>query len=443
MRPAQLAVLSVLIGLAPSAASQTNLQQARNILERLAAGQFEAARQDFDATLQAALPVERLAQVWQSLTTAYGSLQGIGEPPGSAAATDASQVILTCRFERATLEAIFQFRNGKIAGLLFRPAAESSPWRAPSYADPGRFQETPVQITTGRWQLPGTLTLPRGQGPFAAVVLVHGSGPQDADETIEAVKPFRDLAWGLASRGIAVLRYVKRTRQYGAASSDDFTHFTVVDETVADAHSALALLAGRAEIDPRRIFLLGHSLGATLAPRIAASAPHRPAGLILLAGAVTPVEQLALAQVQHLAQTGKIPPEAAARQLEALRKAVALIESPQLEPGMVVNFLGAPTPASYWLDLRSYHPAEVLAQLRVPTLILQAGADEQVPMHELELWRQALAGRPQVRFQVFPGLNHLFVPVDPSPAAEAGHVARAVIETIAQWIAHPVGEGQP
>src|SRR5262249_54923175 len=123
-----------------------------------------------------------------------------------------SVVIAPCRFARAKLAVKVVFDgSGKVAGLFFLPAEAVAPWQPPPYASPDRFVERAVSVGTAP-ALPGMLTLPKGTGPFPAVVLVHGSGPNDADESIGGAKPFKDLAWGLASQGVAVLRYVKRTR---------------------------------------------------------------------------------------------------------------------------------------------------------------------------------------------------------------------------------------
>ena len=121
-------------------------------------------------------------------------------------------VILGCQFEKTALNVILAFdAENKIAGLRFTPRAAAGPERA----DPptsSRFKEESVTVGAGEWALPGTLSMP--VGPIAAaIVLVHGSGPNDRDETLGPNKPFRDLAWGLADRGIAVLRYEKRTRR--------------------------------------------------------------------------------------------------------------------------------------------------------------------------------------------------------------------------------------
>src|SRR6201999_1634611 len=126
------------------------------------------------------------------------------------------------------------------------------------------------EVTVGddQWKLGGTIVEPVGKGPFPAVVLVHGPGPDDRDETIYSNHIFRDLAEGLASQGIAVLRYDKRTKVYGEKMSE--LDFTIQDETVDDAVKAVALLRQQPEIDPARVFVLGHSLGGYASPRIAA-----------------------------------------------------------------------------------------------------------------------------------------------------------------------------
>src|SRR2546425_10392277 len=112
------------------------------------------------------------------------------------------------------------------------------PWTRPAYSKPDAFRESEVTVGADQWKLPGTLTVPTGSGPFTGIVLVHGSGPNDRDETIAATKVFKDLAEGLASRGVAVLRYEKRTRQYGARVAS-MQGLTVDDETVTDAARAL------------------------------------------------------------------------------------------------------------------------------------------------------------------------------------------------------------
>ncbi len=428
------------LGAAGQAPYKMSVEAARSVIEELASHDFAKVAARFDDRMRAALPAEKLAAVWTSLEAQVGKFQQVRGVVVSG--RPMTTVTLVCHFERADLDALITFdQSGRVAGLFFRPS-ETATWKPPAYAQPENFVEAPVTVTTGQWHLPGTLTLPKGTGPFPAVILVQGSGPQDADETIGPNKPFKDLAWGLANRGIAVLRYTKRTKEYGAASIANPATFTVNDETVDDARSAVALAAHWPQIDPHRIFLLGHSLGATMAPRIAAGDPS-VAGLILMAGAVTPMEQLALQQIRTIDARENVPEQTEQKQVATVEAAVKQIESPSLKPGTTINFLGAPTPSSYWLDLRNYHPARAAAELRIPMLFLQGGRDYQVPPTEMELWKKALAGHKNVTFELFPPLNHLFEagtgPSTPGEYMKPGHVDEKVIEAIAAWVRSTAG----
>ena len=163
-------------------------------------------------------------------------------------------------------------------------SAADIPADLPDYIDPEAFEERAIVLNEGTdWELPGTLTLPVGKGPFPAVVLVHGSGPNDRDETIGPNKPFRDLAWGLATQGVAALRYDKRSKVH-AGKMAALESMTVDDEVIADAVAAVRLLRQTDEVDPDRVFVIGHSLGGHLAPRVAAEADG-VAGVVILSGA--------------------------------------------------------------------------------------------------------------------------------------------------------------
>jgi len=414
---------------------------AKSLTQQLAARQFDPIVAHFDETMTAAMPAAKLAQFWDGLVGQVGVFQSIAGT--RVQAVQGYQVVLvTSRFEKATLNVKWVFdAKGRVAGFFVVPVEADAPWTAPGYAKTASFHEEQATVGNAPWQLPGTLTLPKGTGPFPAVVLVQGSGPHDQDETIGPNKPFKDLAWGLASRGIAVLRYDKRTLKYGKEMVAQGAGLTVKEETVDDARSAVALLAKRPEIDGRRIFVLGHSLGGMLAPRIAQGDPQ-VAGLVILAGTTRPFEQVAVEQIKYIAGLeGKISPEAQ-KQIDAAEQAVKEIESPTLTADAKVSFLGTTIPGSYFLDLRSYHPAELAAKLEMPLLILRGERDYQVTGEDLDGWKKTLAGRQDVTFKVYPGLYHLFMPSSspgtglgtPADYQKPGHVAEPVIEDIASWI---------
>ena len=250
--------------------SSATTAAAQKVIHQLVAGEFAKVEAQYDQRMAEALPPGKLGESWPGLIQQEGAFESItGTQTIRVQGIDV--VKLVCKFANATLDATVAFdADGKIAGLSFRPHQESeTPWNAPAYAKPDSFTEQPLTLVNGKFELPGTLTLPKGDGPFPAVVLVHGSGPHDQDETIGPNKGFRDLAYGLAAHGIAVFRYTKRTEKYGEKSSDDPAKLTVDDEVVSDARAAVALVAQQPKINPKQVFLLGHSLGAYLAPRIA------------------------------------------------------------------------------------------------------------------------------------------------------------------------------
>jgi uncharacterized protein len=414
---------------------------AKNLTQQLAARQFDLIVTHFDETMTSAMPSAKLAEFWDGLIGQVGTFQSIAgtrvQPVQGYQA-----VLVTSKFGKATLNLRWVFDSkGRVAGINIVPAEPAAPWTPPDYAKAGGFHEQPITVGRAPWQLPGTLTLPNGSGPFAAVVLVHGSGPNDQDETLFSNKPFKDLAWGLASRNIAVLRYNKRTLQYGKEIAAQLSGFTVNEETVDDARSAVALLSKQPEIDPRRIFVLGHSEGGMLAPRIA-QGDAQVAGLVILAGNTRPLEQMIVEQIKYLAGLdGKITPEAQ-KQIDAAEQLARECESPTLTADAKLNLLGSTIPGSYFLDLRSYHPAEVAAQLKIPMLILRGERDYQVTSEDFDGWKQALAGKPEVTLKVYPGLFHLFMPSSspgtglgrPADYQKPSHVVEPVIEDIASWI---------
>ena len=397
-----------------------------------------------DGTMRAAAPAAKLGQLWQAFVTQYGAFRGIGtvtttaQPPYTIATVQTS-------FANATLALTVAITAaGQVGGLhvgAVLPASSPASSEAPaSYVRPGSFTETAVTVGSAPWVLPGTLSMPNGAGPFPGVVLVAGSGPEDRDETIGPNKPLRDLAWGLASDGIAVLRYDKRTFVYAAAMAAQEATITVRQETTDDAVAAVGLLRATTKVDPTRVFLVGHSLGGYLAPRIASQAPGQLRGLVMLEANSTPLPQLILAQATYLAGLQGSPiPSSIDQQLATLRSQVALAESPALSPSTPASELPLGVPASYWLDLRTYDPLATAAGLRLPMFFSQGGRDYQVPPAELSGWQHALAGQTDVTFRVYPTLDHLlFAGTGPSTPAEytepGQHVAPGLVADVAAWI---------
>ncbi|WP_218080484.1 alpha/beta hydrolase [Anthocerotibacter panamensis] len=408
------------------------------LVNSLAKEDFVAATANFDSAMSTALPAPKLQAIWQSLLAQAGSFkQQIGLRSEKTATYNT--IYVTCEFERVTLDAkVVLDANQRVTGLFFVPSPPpptALSYSPPDYGPVDRVTEREVVIGSGDWALPGTLTLPRSRGPFPAVVLVHGSGPNDRDESIGPNKPFRDLALGLASRRIAVLRYEKRTKEHAAKLRSLKDTITIKEETLDDALAAVALLRKSPKIASGQIYILGHSLGGTLAPRLGQLEPTVK-GLIILAGSSRPLEDLILEQTAYLSQADSTP--AAEQRLTQLKQQIARVKDPSLSQAVPAAELPLGVPAAYWLALRGYSPPAVASALKQPMLILQGDRDYQVTLKDFQLWQQALSVRSNVTFKRYPTLNHLFMSGSgkslPTEYQTPGHVDLQVLEDIATWI---------
>jgi uncharacterized protein len=419
--------------------------KARAFLEAMAKGDFQGAVRDFDATMLKVFGPDKIEAMWaKQLPAQLGAFKQQG-PARREELQGYEIVLITCSFEKALIDARVVFdKAGKIAGLNFVPTAPPAKYEPPAYADPAKFEETEVTVGTGEWALPGTLTMPKGAGPFPGLVLVHGSGPNDRDETLGPNKPFKDLAWGLATRGIAVLRYEKRNKVYQKKILADpklEATVTVKDETIDDALAAAALLQKTKGIDAKRIFILGHSLGGFLMPRIALAAePLKVAGFISMAGLTRPLDDTIIRQMTYIyGLAGNTLSDDDRKRLEDLKAQVARIKAlTDADRASTVKLIGAMP--FYWLDLRGYDPPETAKAVKAPMLFLQGGRDYQVTVDDLENWKKALGDRKDVEFRLYPKLNHLFyagegVLIPLEYMQKHGSVAPEVIEDIAAFIA--------
>lgn len=439
--------LALLLAPASAAAQQPGSDPAERaameFLRQLERGAFDSAAASLAPVAAAQMTGERLSALWATLRTQVGNLQRL--TPGTVASVDSLRVVeLGAHFDRAALRLrVSVTAGGRIAGFFVVPGApptapgdpsSATPARAPTpppYADTSAFREVEVVIGAGRWQLPGTLSIPDGVDRAPVVVLVHGSGPNDRNQTLGPNAPFRDLAWGLASRGIAVLRYDKRT--FAHAGAIDSRAATLGGEVIDDALAALAFVRSRPEVDTGRVFLLGHSLGGMLAPVIAGR-DGRLAGAVIMAAPARDIVDVVAEQLQYVAS---LAAPADRQRLLELRQEMLVLRDSSVAPDSTV--LGAP--ASYWRELAAVDPVARARSLDVPLLVLQGERDYQSTMADFALWTEALGARPSVTLESYPALNHLFIVGEglstPAELGRAGHVAAEVVEDIARWIRAP------
>ena len=337
--------------------------------------------------------------------------------------------------------------------LTHSDAAPITPPRRPQTpATPYPYKQEDVSFLNpaARIRLAGTLTLPPGQGPFPAVVLISGSGPQNRDEEILGHKPFLILADDLTRRGVAVLRVDDRGV---AASQGDFSAATSFD-FAEDVQAAVTFLRSRHDVASRRIGLIGHSEGGMIAPLVASRDPQL-AFVVLLAGPGVPGDQILLAQDALIARATGVPETAISAEAKTTRDVLDLAKrAPDrasarqaiVERLHADGVTGAAAEAqarrmsSDWLRaFLKYDPAATLRLLRLPVLAVGGSLDLQVPTAQnLPALRESLKNDPDVTVLELPGLNHLFQHAKTGSPAEYATIeetfAPEALKIVGEWV---------
>ncbi len=398
---------------------------ATTVLDHAQAGRFDEIRAMFAPELREHVAPDTLRASWDAAVAQLGRVTEVGaEEHGQGPGVLMSRTPV--QFEHGTLDVTIATTGEWIVGIqLDQPKKDE--WASPPYAENHRFTEEDITLSGDGRTVPGTLTMPASATPPAAVVLLSGSGPHDRDETIGVNKPFKDLAWGLASRGIAVLRAEKVSYTHGKELPSSFTLY---DEYLPHAGAAIALV--RARLPEAAVYVAGHSLGGTIAPRVAHETPVD--GVILLAAGAQPMHWAAVRQMRYLATVQPLPQSA----IDTLATQASRVDG-DLTLETPASELPFGTPAAYWLSVRDYHPVAEAARLTVPMLLINGGRDYQVTVaDDLARWRDGLAGRPNVTIEVFAPGNHLLAAGEgPATATEyqaLQHVAPEIIDLVARWI---------
>ncbi len=482
-------MLSMLLLCSPTVSRAEAEQDERltEVVEALADGKdLQGLYARFDSQAQAQLSLEALGGLWTQLTAVSGGFLGYdGE---TEKGEQGGYTVLRQRMDMQAADLICTVtltEEGRIIGLGFAPAPpEEKPLAAEileeditqrmdmqaadlictvTLTEEGRIiglgfapappEEKPLaaeileeDITIGEapWCLPGTLTLPRAQeGPVPAVVLVQGSGPSDRNETLGALTPFRDLAHALASQGIAVIRYDKRTFVYSAelSSASDLSTFTVEEEVIQDAIAAGRLLAQDERIDPSQIYLLGHSLGAMLAPRIADESQGLFAGMILACG--TDESLLDIMLRQSTDAIAALPAgdvrKAQEQVLELAQEQANALENMTAEEAQRATILGQPA-YYFWEMAQQPTASDTLKKLALPTLIINGSRDFQILPQEGQLaWETALDMNAPWLSCLWADVNHLLMQPD-APEGVRGTADEYVIPcTVSPVITEAIG----
>lgn len=398
------------------------------LLEYIQSGEEEEALALMDDAMRGAM-AGQISAMWAQLAALGGEFVGVGLYQ-SLEEGGYEIILLELRFARLSLiqRAVFD-EQGKIAGLFFTPGSIEP---EAAEAEETGFEEIPLTVDAGEgYPLKALLTLPEGE-IRAGLVLVQGSGPSDMDESIGANAPLRDLARGLAARGIASLRYDKRSFTWGAqmAQEEGFARITVEEETVNDAAQALLLMRKRPEMEGKPLYLLGHSLGAMLASYIGAQ-KEAPDGYILLAGSPRKLWEISAEQNLAIAlefdAAGDMDKASMTRGIVAAEREKAARMDELADDDTI---FGLPVP--YLRHLDAIDAAALHLEDKKPVLVLQGERDRQVTMADYALWKEKLADHPAAEFISYPALNHLFGDYqgDPVPFSQllAEYAARTPVD---------------
>ncbi|WP_353332555.1 alpha/beta hydrolase [Bacteroides sedimenti] len=405
------------------------------LLQYIMEGKGEQAHLMLSDNVKSLISVDQMNNLWKGLVAIAGDYQNKSEWKEQNVS---GKTVYYCdlRFSHKTLRCNTAFdKNGLATTLNFVP----SPLQAPPpmvYVNDSVMQEKGIKVVTGKFELPGTLCMPKGKTMVPVVILVSGSGANDRDETIGPNKPFRDLAHGLAKEGIASIRYDKRTLVYGNKSVPEGEEPSMENEYVQDVLSAVRLAKNISGVDSSRIFIVGHSQGAYLAPRLAQRCRDIK-GIVMMSGNARHLADLLPEQIGYLYSLDSLTSEKK-KQLDDLKVQVANVKKlgkKGFDSGIALP-LGLP--ASYWKDINEYNQLKVAKSLKCPILILQGERDYQVTMTDFLLWHKNLNGRKNVSFRSYPKLNHLYMEgtgkSSPTEYFKPATIPDYVSQELAEWI---------
>lgn len=379
--------------------------------EKVAPSQITAIRQQFLIKFGKFNKIEKSAKITQ---------QGV------------DYILLNTSFENANpLFTLPVGRDGKLTGFLLSKENPKVTYKNPEYANKELYEEKEITVQVGEFKMPGILTVPKNTSNFPIMILVQGSGPGDRDESILGLKPFKDLALGLAVKGIATIRYDKRTSIYRnpVPVGEDFT---VSQETEDDALQAIQLAKEVVGVNKNQIYCLGLSLGGMLMPRIAERAKDL-AGIVIAAGPARHFQDISIEQ-NTLSFTQKLIDQ------KTLDSAIAILNETRFKTlgNRKPNSSTIYGPASYILDLNNYSQTETIKKFKGKILILQGEKDFQVSMTDFNLWKKAVQGNKKAKAISFPNLGHPFVLAGKTNTIADYNLPQnipiQVIETISTWI---------
>ena len=392
-------------------------QLAQRILDWIKVGEGDSLVSRFHPAIRATLPASSIQKIWTQLEEQVG---GFVEQEGWQTEQRDTLLQEQCllNFDHGKVRfVLFVDENQYIVGFHFKPIVKNL-MQLPEKEQLSRYVERDTCLVNGRVKLPATLCLPvDGTQKYPVVVIVHGIGPTDRDGTLGPNKPYREVARSFAAQGIATFRYDKRSFVYGSCPNKIGEAVTYDTEVVDDAIAALDMVAAFPEIDSRRIFALGHSLGGMLVPRIAMLSRQPLAGMISVSGPSCGLEDWLRMQFRHLAK---------------------LEGSSQAQADSLSDMIYNKMPAPYRAFATAYNPVGTARGLHIPMLFLQGGHDFQVTRCDFERWQKGLEGCEDVHFLWLENGDHLLRDVPEMAVPEIymrpGKVSSEAVNAVVDFI---------
>ena len=385
--------------------SQTSVELSEQFLKKMIREQFDSCQAYFDTVVSNKINASMMQQMWSRIPSYVGDYKSYDNIRTETGDT-IDVVLIQCAFEKTKLDLRFSYnRYHKIIGLTFIPPKSKTAYSAPDYYEPSKLYETKLVVKTGTYEMPGLLCVPNNIENPPVIILLAGSGPNDKDESGGPLKALKDLALGLASGGVASLRYDKRTYTHGAKLMNE--KVGINEEVIEDALSAVKILRAHPLFKKSTIFIAGHSLGAMCAPLVATKSKDISA-IIMLAGNARPLEDVILDQFIYFSSLDSSSSEVK-EALKKIKPQIATVKNSKDLAKAEPKDLPLGMPSFYWQSLVNYNQIKTAKKVKQPILILQGERDYQVTMIDYNIWKKELGENPKNKFISYPKLNHMFM----------------------------------
>jgi hypothetical protein len=413
------------------------VQKSVELIELFKTEQYEKAYSLGDDIMLRRISPDRLQGIWESLASVNGDLKEVGTT--SYLFIDTVHITTTkLKYKNGSVGLRLSFGlNWKLRGLFIVDAEPM--YNIPEYVNTFGFYEIKIPFGPVGFEGEAILTVPIQQKKYPCIIIIGGSGPIDKDATIGPNRIYKDFSWGLANKGIATLRFDKRTKAYFGKIMKEHkngNYYNIEQEYLEDIKELVKKVSKKEAIDPNRIYLMGHSQGGGLMP-LFLKQNKLVAGAIMAAGNYTTMPNLMQYQFDYLMPM-QVKTKDDSALFDKLRMQAKNATKGNLPSTFSNDSLPAMYPFSYWNYMNKIDFVKLAKNNKKPVLIIQGERDYQVPISEYKLWKDALVGHNNYMFTSFAKLNHLFMEGEgkstPDEYSIRGNVPEYVIEEIAKWI---------